>query len=769
MKLIPALWACALIFPLSLLTSCTTLESQSTEYVRDDSRSLRRALFDHKQMLLVYGVGETEASDFAQWAQELAANSRRIEIIIRNDQEITTEELNSHPTFLIGSFPRYSIVHDLIDQLPFSSSGSKMAYQEIPLKTEREVGILSYYPHPCIPQFPIGAVLGDNDQEILSLVKENANMGFYRSIWSRWGYQIYRNGQRTLLGNFNQDWEPDSILKWQFSYEVKPVFESKHFSFVSYSPEIKKADIEKISRACEGRVEEIISFIQPPSISKVPKIKFFIYPSAEQMALMNNRMVQSFIEFDKKEAHVIINQEYTDNFVEKENQIILAALLGNSRVSALKEGLSIYFAPHWQQKGYNYWSASLYRSHNLIPLKDLLDNDYFRTESPLIRGAMAGSLVDFLIETWGKETFLKKYTSWNPQSAEIASLEPLWRAYHDLQAQNISPVPKRPLKDEYFKGMTFSHEGYSIYDGYGSKMGAVSLQALKDIHANSVAIVPYSGSRSTYEPSPYYLSNGPGGENDASVVYAHHAAQTLGLTTMLKPQLWFPGAWPGEVEMKSEADWDQFFVYYRRWIRHYAMLAEIHQMDILCVGVEFVKATRAHPENWSTLIKDLREIYRGPITYAANWGEEFENLSFADDLDFVGLNFYYPLSGKKGASPKELKKGLEKVLEDIRKQAEGLNKPIVLTEIGFRSIAHPWIQPHAEAEDRVRVEKDQALCYEIILEALKDEPWCKGMYWWKWPSFMEYAHQNPTSFTPCGKEAEKVLEKYYKQMNANTD
>ncbi|MCB0841406.1 MAG: hypothetical protein KDD99_32275, partial [Bacteroidetes bacterium] len=148
-------------------------------------------------------------------------------------------------------------------------------------------------------------------------------------------------------------------------------------------------------------------------------------------------------------------------------------------------------------------------------------------------------------------------------------------------------------------------------------------------------------------------------------------------------------------------------------------------------------------------------------TYAANWGEEFENFTFAEELDFVGLNFYYPLSGKKNASERDLKKGLEKALEKVREKASEINRPVVLTEIGFRSIAHPWIQPHAEAEDRIKVERDQAMCYEVILDGLRGESWCKGTFWWKWPSQMEYAYQNPTSFTPCGKEAAEVLKKYY--------
>ena len=57
--------------------------------------------------------------------------------------------------------------------------------------------------------------------------------------------------------------------------------------------------------------------------------------------------------------------------------------------------------------------------------------------------------------------------------------------------------------------------------------------------------------------------------------------------------------------MKNEEDWNQFFDYYYRWIRHYALMAEIHQMDILCIGVEFAKATIQRGEDWKKIIRKI--------------------------------------------------------------------------------------------------------------------------------------------------------------------
>ncbi|MCB0840323.1 MAG: hypothetical protein KDD99_26830, partial [Bacteroidetes bacterium] len=583
------LWVAAAV---CLLPSCTPLESQSVEYVRDDSRSLRRALFDHGKMVLVYGTAEKHRSEYAQWANQLAANSQRIKIAVYSDQDILEDELTQNPVFLVGSFSQNSMVKDFLQRLPFTQVDGTFEYQGVKIHSENDLGILSFYPNPYAPHFPVGAVLGTDDQEILNFVKQNEGSRIFRTLWSRWGYQIYQNGQRTLLGNFNQEWQPDSLQQWTFSHDLTPAIETQHFQFYSYTEDLSNEDLTQISRNCEARIQEMISFVNNGKEHTIPKIGMYIYPSAEQMGLMHNQMSQSFIDPTRNEAHVIINEEYIGNYVEKENQLVLTYLLGKSSLPTLEEGMAIYFAPQWQQKGYLHWSAALTRSHNIIPLKELLDPNYYQEESPLVRGAMAGSFVGFLIQNWGKEEFLQRYSSWQPSSNEIASLEPDWISYLQTQADQIPLPERRSYQNQYFKGMTFSHEGYNIYDGYGSKIGASSLEAIKSIYANAVAIVPYSGSRSIYSPAPFHFSEGAGGENDASVVCSHHFAKQLGLMTMLKPQLWFPGAWPGEVEMKTEEDWDQFFTYYRRWIRHYAMLAEIHQMDIFCAGVEFVKTTR---------------------------------------------------------------------------------------------------------------------------------------------------------------------------------
>jgi hypothetical protein len=234
----------------------------------------------------------------------------------------------------------------------------------------------------------------------------------------------------------------------------------------------------------------------------------------------------------------------------------------------------------------------------------------------------------------------------------------------------------------------------------------------------------------------------------------------------MKPQIWFRGGWPGEVEMGSIADWQQFFGYYRAWIAHYALLAAMHEMDAFCVGVEFAQATLQYPEGWRRLIRDLRQIYPGPITYAANWGEEAANLDFAAELDFIGIDCYYPLSQATKANKAALTWGFAHIKQKLARIAANHQRPIVLTEVGFRCVSHPWVNPHADPEGRPYNPEAQRLAYEVVLAGLADAGWCRGMFWWKWPSYMSYAARHKRSFTPCHRPAMQVLAKEYARLAA---
>ncbi len=234
------------------------------------------------------------------------------------------------------------------------------------------------------------------------------------------------------------------------------------------------------------------------------------------------------------------------------------------------------------------------------------------------------------------------------------------------------------------------------------------------------------------------------------------------MTVMVKPQIWVRRGWPGDIDPASDADEERFFHEYHLWIRHYALMAEAYDVPLLAIGTELANLTKGHRAQWESIVEDIRCVYGGKLVYAANWGDEVQNVDFWDLLDYIGVDFYYPLSFEDRPSDEELAKGFESALDQIRKLHERYQKPVLLTEIGYASTKSPWKRPHASDKVRELAPDDQARAYAIAFAALEDETdWIHGMYWWKWPTNLDRGGPEHRGFTPNRKPAEDVIRAWY--------
>ena len=322
-----------------------------------------------------------------------------------------------------------------------------------------------------------------------------------------------------------------------------------------------------------------------------------------------------------------------------------------------------------------------------------------------------------------------------------------------------------------YRGMTFAHEGYDGYNGYGGTTVGPSLDSLLKLGVNALAIVPYTFMREHDKPVPLPIPQREGTERDVAVIHSIKEAHARGLAVMLKPQIWLGGGhWPGDIEFRSDAEWEAWAKHYRDYILHYARMAEAHDVAALCIGTELVHTTLERPADWRATIDAIREVYGGTLTYAANWGEEFENLSFWDDLDAVGLNSYYPLSRKQNPTNAELLAGAREWMTMANNVAAKAGKPLWLTEVGYRSAKQAWINPHAGTDGRPVSESCQARSYAAMLRATEEAPLLDGIFVWKWPSYLGRVSGGSwhgdnrvlgTGFCPGGKLAGGVLGEYY--------
>lgn len=292
-----------------------------------------------------------------------------------------------------------------------------------------------------------------------------------------------------------------------------------------------------------------------------------------------------------------------------------------------------------------------------------------------------------------------------------------------------------------------------------------------DVQANYAAIMPFGFIRDLDSPELVFNTDRQwfGERREGAKQYIEKLHQN-GVSVMVKPQIWiFDGQFTGNMKMPSEEDWKKLEASYEEFILLYAGLAEETQSDIFCIGTELKTFVNERPEFWNNLIQKVRTVYTGKITYAANW-DEYTKTPFWEELDYIGVNAYFPLCEKQHPTIETLKEGWQPWKTTMNELAEQVNRPILFTEFGYRSMdftgKKPWLVDRNQ--ENVNLEA-QARATQVLFEEFWNEDWFAGGFVWKW--FMQHdkvgGHED-NRFTPQNKPAETVIRKQYAQVRQSS-
>ncbi|MFK7847015.1 MAG: hypothetical protein AB8G77_17060 [Rhodothermales bacterium] len=264
------------------------------------------------------------------------------------------------------------------------------------------------------------------------------------------------------------------------------------------------------------------------------------------------------------------------------------------------------------------------------------------------------------------------------------------------------------------------------------------------------------------------------GIRDSTMVVLSTFARDAGLRILLKPHLWLgksdEGKWRSEIAMNSEEDWTLWFENYALFILHYAEIAELLDVQMFCIGTELMETALQREEDWRTLIAQVREIYSGELTYAANWYREYEEIQFWDALDVIGVQAYFPLTEQKNPSVETLVAGWQEHKTALQTVSARFDKPVIFTEIGYKSVAGAAIEPWAWVSlinmvfDRLSV-KTQAHAYSAFFDVFWDEPWFRGAYLWRWTRRNDRIDLKDRSFYFQNKPAQNIVAKRYARIS----
>ncbi len=292
-----------------------------------------------------------------------------------------------------------------------------------------------------------------------------------------------------------------------------------------------------------------------------------------------------------------------------------------------------------------------------------------------------------------------------------------------------------------------------------------SVRNLKSTGANYVSLVV-----------TYYQEGNSGSEilsgwntpTDASLKDAINYVHSQGMMVMLKPHIEARGGtWRALIKPTNRNTW---YASYGAMLNKLAVIAQETKAEEICIGTELINvaAYTENPDNtqrWVKMIADVRARYSGLLTYSANWGagdfaEEAPHIAFWDKLDYLGISAYYPLSG--GTVDSFMKSWETWDTTKIKPLYDTYKKPIVFTEIGYRSVdgAHsdPWNGSRAGNVN----EQEQANLYEALFKYWDSKPYMQGVHLWNWNIDPNTGGPSENHFTPQNKKAQQTMTEWFK-------
>ncbi|MFT5922317.1 MAG: hypothetical protein ACI8TS_001654 [Flavobacteriales bacterium] len=312
--------------------------------------------------------------------------------------------------------------------------------------------------------------------------------------------------------------------------------------------------------------------------------------------------------------------------------------------------------------------------------------------------------------------------------------------------------------------VSFKFNGLSFV-GNPKPVGEEAFSKVSAINANAITLMPFAYGNSnqgslTYENLDWQWW----GESPEGVESCIQQAKQNDLKVIIKPQIWFnSGTFTGHHRCETEADWKSFEEDYTRFIMIYAELSAKYDLPAFCIGTELCTFAETRQEFWKGLIQEVRSVYNGKLTYAANW-DSYTRVPFWGELDYVGIDAYFPLSDAKSPVKEDLIKAWGPICDQLEAFSNDLGIQVIFMEWGYRSTDYCAKTPWETGEGNAVNLNSQAQAIAAVFEGVWHKPWYAGGFIWKWFPNGSRGGSDDNRFTPQNKPAEEVISNYFEQF-----
>lgn len=295
---------------------------------------------------------------------------------------------------------------------------------------------------------------------------------------------------------------------------------------------------------------------------------------------------------------------------------------------------------------------------------------------------------------------------------------------------------------------------------YKSKLNGID--SLKSINANWIALCPFALLEKNSSNIVFNSTKNWWGDTKIGLIEAIKRARVNKLKVMIKPHFWvMNNEWAGDFDLsgKMKIEWEKN---YKDYLLLLADISDSLNIEMLCIGTELKTYSANHPEFFIELIEEVRKVYKGKLTYAANW-DEYKLVSFWDKLDYISIDAYFPLSNQKTPKVAELEIAWKKITPDLKNFSFKLDKKIIFTEFGYRSINY-CAYKQWEFEKTPKTEQinfiAQTNAYGAFYNTIWKEQFIAGGFLWKWYNDYNLDKKN-SDYTPQQKPVQQLIKIHY--------
>jgi Ca2+-binding RTX toxin-like protein len=321
----------------------------------------------------------------------------------------------------------------------------------------------------------------------------------------------------------------------------------------------------------------------------------------------------------------------------------------------------------------------------------------------------------------------------------------------------------------------FDVQGFGALSEWNGQFSSLSanqaFQTIASLGSNSIELTVRIWTQSKTSTSVF--ADPAKTESDASLLAGFQAAHAAGLSVVFKAALSPLDGTPTHALAPSDAA--SFFASYKAKIVHLATIAQQAGVETFVIGNEMGSLTGSqYRAYWTDIIGAVRQVYQGELTYAAATDEAWK-VSFWDQLDTIGVNTYPPLTSSTTPTVQDLIHAWSEVpfnpyyaaafeykspVDFLHSLYLQYNKPVLMTEVGYRSIDGTAISPGSWTTGATANESAQADAYNAFFQVwtANGGSWFKGVELWQWDLNNQY---NSTGYSVMGKSAEALVSEYF--------